>query len=124
MAGIANIRRWNMVGTFATGHGAVMTIKARTHNLCMVDRDGRDWCPGCREFLVTSIAYVTRGNMRCTLATGCYPIVASNAVTDKRGVIHCKCRYPGIGSMTIITFQCRLNMIRLLTDCQCAIVTG
>ena len=63
MTGITNIRRWNMTGTLATGDSTVMTIKTGAHDLRMVDRDGRDRCPGRREFLMTRIAYVTGRDM-------------------------------------------------------------
>ena len=117
MTGITHIGGWNMVRRFTTGNGAIMTIKTRADDLRMIHRDGRDWCPGRREFLVTGIANISTGYMRCALATGRYPIVTSNTVTDKRGVINSKRRCPGIGSMAIVTFQRRLNMIHRLTGC-------
>ena len=94
-----------------------MTIKTGTHDLRMVDCDGGYWRPGRREFLMTRIAYVTGRDMVSGFTTGRHPIVASNTVTDKRGVINCKRRCPGIGSMAIVTFQRRLNMVRRLTGC-------
>ena len=99
MTGIANIRRWYMVGTFATGDRAVMTIKTGAHDLRMVDRRCGYRCPGCRELLMTGIAYVTRSNVRCALATGRYAIVTSDTVTDKRRMINSSDGYPGIGAM-------------------------
>ena len=63
MTGITNIRRWNMTGTLTTGDSTIMTIKTGTDDLRMIDRNGRYWCPGCREFLVTGITDIATGNM-------------------------------------------------------------
>ena len=110
MTGITHIRGGYMVRRHATGNGAVMAIETDAHDLRMVDCDGGYWRPGRREFLMTGIAHITRGNMRCALATGRYPIVTSDTVTDKRRMINSCHGCPGIGAMASITFQRRLNM--------------
>jgi hypothetical protein len=100
MTGITNIRCGNMVNAFTASHRAVMTIKTGTHDLRMVDRNGRDRRPGRWKFLMTGIAHITRGNMRCALATGRYTIMASDTVTNKRRMINSSDGCPGISGMT------------------------
>ena len=99
-----------MTGTLTTGNRAIMTAKTGTDDFSMVHRSRGNRGPARREFKMTGIAKIAGRDMIGILTACRYTIVASDTVTDKRRMINCCGRCPGIGAMTGITFQCRHHM--------------
>ena len=117
MTGVTHITRWDMVATLTAGDRAIMTIKTGADDFRMIHRRGSNRRPTRREFLMTGITHITARDMTGIFTARRRPIVTGNTITDKRGVINGEGWYPGIGAMTIVTFQRGLNMIRRLTGC-------
>ena len=124
MTGITHIACRDMVHTLTAGHGSIMTINTSTDDFRMVYRGSSDRRPAYREFLMAGITNITARDMTGIFTARRYPIVTGNTVADKRGVINGKRRHPGIGTVTIIAFQCRHHMSGRLALSQCSVVTG
>jgi hypothetical protein len=87
MTSIADITGRKVVDTLATGDGAIMAIKTGPHDLRVVHRGCGYRHPRRWKYLMTGIANITAGDMRCALATGRYSIMTKHTVSDKRRMI-------------------------------------
>ena len=98
MAGLALIRAVDVVNTFATGSGAVMTGHTSATDLGMIHRAWRYWNPG-RGAAVAGIAHIGGADMGGTFTRCSAAIVTTDACTNDFHVINLRRghRCPGGG---------------------------
>ena len=102
MASLAGIGAADVGGGFAARNRAIMAAETSADHLGMIHRRGSHRGPIGREFLVAQLAFVTSVDMGTALATGDVAVVTTDAIIDKRTVVHAS-RNPGVGAMAYIT---------------------
>ena len=83
MAGVAHIRRIDMVGPFAAGCDPVVTTQTVVKKRRVIDHGGQP-----RGHQVASIAFLGGNNMINGFTTGYHVIMTGGAHTDNFVVIH------------------------------------
>ena len=114
MTRITLITTVDVIGSFATGDNTIMTADTGPNHLRVVNCGNRYRHPCRRRFLMTEFASITAIDVRWPFATCCHPIVTTDAVIEKRRVIHYRW-YPRDNRMTGIAFLCGDNMRRSFT---------
>ena len=81
MTSITLIGSIDMIGTFTTGHGSIVTTDTGSDNVIVIDSTGRYWNPGGWEALVTGVTSIACCQMTARFTAGRNTIMTGNTIS-------------------------------------------